>query len=178
MPGISVSNLELYRTWRADDELGLEWLLRRLRAEEPQTPAMAAGEALHKALEDSSLGEVSELRSGPYHFYVQCDCSIELPQARELRIEKDYDGLTVRGRVDGLIGRSVIDYKTTASFDADRLLEGYQWRFYLDLLDAHVFIWKVFVMREFGDFAEEGELMHTYAIDQVHELKQYRYDGL
>ena len=178
MPGISVSSLELYRTWRADDELGLEWLLRRLRGEEPQTQAMAAGEALHKALEDCSLGEVTELRSGDYRFYVQCDSSIELPQARELKIEKDYDGLVVRGRVDGLTGSQIIDYKTTANFDADRLLEGYQWRYYLDMLDADRFLWKVFVLREFGDFAEGGELMHTYAIDQVHELKQYRYEGL
>lgn len=178
MPSISVSNLELYRMWRGSEDLDLEWLLRRLRGEEPQTEAMKAGEALHKALEESPAGETSVLNSGTYRFYIQCDCSIELPQARELKIEKEYGGLTVRGRVDDLTGKRITDYKSTASFDADRLLEGYQWRYYLDMLNADSFVWKVFVMQPFGDFTENGDLIHSYEITQAHELSQHRYDAL
>lgn len=178
MPRVSVSNLDLYRMWRSSADLGLEWLLRRLRGEEPQTMAQAAGEALHRALEECDLGETGVLQSGAYRFYFRCDCEVELPQARELWIEKQYGELLVRGRVDGLIGREVIDYKTTASFDADRLMESFQFRFYLDMLEADTFLWKVFVMEPFGDFAEAGELVHSYEVYQVHELKQYRYDRL
>lgn len=179
MPSVSVSNLELFRWWRASDDLGLEWLLRRLRGEEPQTVAQAAGEALHRALESCSPGETSDLRSGAFRFYIRCDCEVELPQARELWIEKQYGDLVVRGRVDGLIGKQVIDYKTTSAFDADRLMEGYQWRFYLDMLGADTFLWQVFVMDAFGDFAEADEgLVHCYEIYQMHELTQHRYEGL
>ena len=178
MLAISVSHLALYKLWLHDDDLGLEWLLRRLRGEEPQTPAMAAGEALHAALEHSESGDASQLAYGDYRFYIRCDAEIELPQARELKIEKRYGDLLVRGRVDGLIGRQVIDYKTTAQFDADRLLESPQWKFYLDMLDADDFLWKIFVMGPFADFSEAGRLLHTYQIYQVHELRQYRYQGL
>lgn len=178
MPSVSVSNLELFRWWRSSDDLGLEWLLRRLRGEEPQTVAQAAGEALHRALESCSPGETAQLSSGAFRFYVRCDCQVELPQARELWIEKQYGDLVVRGRVDGLAGKTVTDYKTTSAFDADRLMEGYQWRFYLDMLEADRFVWQVFVMDAFGDFAEGGELVHCYEIYQVHELTQHRYEGL
>ena len=175
---ISVSNLELYRMWRASDDLDLPWLLRRLSGEEPQTEAMAAGEALHQALERSTLGETGQLWTADYRFYFKCDCSVELPQARELRVQKEYGDLVVRGRVDALIGKRVIDYKTTSHWDPDRLMAGYQWRYYLDMLDADEFSWQVFVMSQFGDFAEAGRLVHAYEIYQVHELSQRRYDDL
>ena len=37
--------------WRGNEDLDLDWLLRRLRGEEPQTEAMKAGEAFHKVIE-------------------------------------------------------------------------------------------------------------------------------
>lgn len=170
MPSISVSSLEMYRSWRASEELDLEWLLRRLRGEEPQTEAMAAGQALHSAIENAPEMETMNLASGDYKFYFQCDDEIQLVPARELAIEKDYGGITVRGRVDALHGRTITDYKSTQNFDADRLLEGYQWRYYLDMCECDTFIWKVFVLKE--------RFYREFAITQVHELKQYRYENL
>lgn len=170
MPSVSVSNLELYRTWRDCEDLDLQWLLRRLRGEEPQTEAMAAGEALHSALENASEGEESMLESGEFKFYFKADIELSLSPIRELKLEKQYGGLTVRGRVDDLNGKTVTDYKSTASFDADRMWEGFQWRYYLDMADCDTFIWKVFVMTP---------LLHReYSVIQYHELKQHRYEKL
>lgn len=172
MPRISVSNLDLYRMWRDSEELDLEWLLRRLRGEEPQTEAMKAGLALHEALEHAEPQYAAKLISGEYKFYFRCEGELAMPQFGELSFEKDYGPLTVRGRVDWLKGRTVKDYKTTASFDADRYLEGYQWRYYLDMTDADTFEWIVFVMDELRGTHKE------YEIFQIHELRQHRYEGL
>lgn len=170
MPSVSVSNLELFRTWREDDDLGLDWLLRRLRGEEPQSEAMMAGEALHKALESAKEGEEPCLVSGDFRFYFKADVELSPSPIRELSLEKQYGDLTVRGRVDDLRGRTITDYKSTASFDADRLLEGFQWRYYLDMADCDTFIWKVFVMTPL--------LYQEYSVIQYHELKQHRYEKL
>lgn len=156
--------------WRGSQDLELDWLLRRLRGEEPQTEAMAAGQALHSALENADEGEAMSLASGEYKFYFQCDSQIEVPISRELSIEKQYGELTVRGRVDAMSGRTVTDYKSTQNFDADRLLEGFQWRYYLDMTDCETFIWKVFVLSE--------RFYREYDVTKTHELRQHRYEDL
>lgn len=168
---VSVSNLDLYRMWRANEELDLNWLVRRLRGEEPQTEQMKAGEAFHKILEKPDFLEQTEVTHGEFWFSILCEIELALPDVRELSIEKSYGDLLVRGRIDGLRGKTITDYKTTAQFDADRLMEGFQWRFYLDMLECETFTWKVFVLSQYG---KPGH----YDVTQTHELKQKRYPGL
>lgn len=193
---VSVSNLQLFREWRASSECKfcegqgvtstgkicggcdgagektLDWLLARLRREVPQSEAQLAGIALHKALEDCTDEnvEVCEMGANGYRFYFRCDGELSLTKVRELSISKQYGNLTVNGRVDGLVGREVHDYKTTGQFDPENYLEGYQWRFYLDMLGCNSFRWKVFVMREF--------VPKEYEITQMHELAQKSYVNL
>jgi len=171
MISASVSNVDLFRVWRQSEDLDVSWLLRRLRGEEPQTEAMKAGEAFHKALEtlNPDAGELFNLKCDGYEFAFTCDCECTLPSVRELKIKKDYPGLQVRGRIDGIYGDEITDYKTTAQFDPERLLEGYQWRFYLDMMGCSRFVWKVFVLSE-----QDG----YYKVIQYHELSQHRYAGL
>jgi hypothetical protein len=163
----SVSNLDTYRWWKAEEDLGLDWLLIRLRGEE-ETEAMRLGQAFHAALELAD-GTADTLIYDGVQFDINCDCEITVPTVREMPIEKMYGNLIVRGRVDGLVGSEVIDYKTTERFDADRLMEGYQWRFYLDMLKADSFCWKVFVLRPFG---------LGYEVREFHTLRQKRYPGM
>lgn len=167
---VSVSNLDLFRVWRHSEDLDLEWLLRRLRGEEPQTEQMKAGEAFHSMLETAETGETASATAGDYKFNFLCDCTIAIPLSREVRVEKQYGDLLVRGRVDGFSGLSVTDYKTTGQFDADRLLEGFQWRFYLSMTGCDSFLWKVFVLSQ--------RFFNEYDIVATHELKQHRYEGL
>lgn len=168
---VSVSNLDLFRYWQAEEDLDTNWLLRRLRGEEPQSELMAAGECFHKALETlpDAEHEFTSIESGGREFIFVCDCEMTPPKLKELRINGAYGELNVRGRVDGLDGTTVTDYKTTGQFDPERLLEGYQWRLYLDMLGADKFIWKVFVLSEDNGY---------YKVTQAHELSQYRYPGL
>ena len=171
MLNVSVSNLDLYRFWRDESDLELEWLLMKLRGEEEPTENMKAGKAFHKILEQPDFDEQTELTMDGYWFSILCDISLELPPVRELSIDKQYDGLLVRGRIDGMRGLHVTDYKTTEQFDADRLMTGYQWRYYLDMLDCDVFTWKVFVLRQYG---KPGH----YDVTQEHTLVQKRYPNL
>ncbi len=171
MLNVSVSNLDLYRFWRDESDLDLDWLLARLRDEIEPTENMKAGRAFHKILEQPNFDEQTELTMDGYWFSILCDISLELPPVRELSIDKDYNGLLVRGRIDGMRGLCVTDYKTTEQFDPDRLMTGYQWRYYLDMLDCDTFTWKVFVIRQYGD------PMH-YDVYQEHTLVQKRYPQL
>lgn len=177
MPSIRVTELETYRWWRESEEYDLDWLLRRLRHEEEPNEAMKAGTAFHAALEHAVPTEAKSITHGGYTFYIECDGTIELPIFREREFVKQYGGLTVIGHVDGITGTQITDYKTTSRFDPDRFLEGFQWRYYLDLTGCNSFLWKIFTLREFsrpGPF----EAASAYEIVKVEELTQYRYEGL
>ena len=181
MLSVSVSNLDYFRSWRADEDADLDALLRRLRGEEPQTEAMKAGEALHTALENGQICDTAELSADGYRFYVQCEATIELPEIREHKIEKPFGDLLVRGRVDAITNLTlsrisrVTDYKTTSQCDPERYLDGYQWRYYLEMTGCDWFTWKVFVLKEYGDLPDGTR---TYEITQFHELSQHRYPGM
>lgn len=165
----SVTNVCLYRTYREEEGLDLSWIQKRI-LEPERTEAMLAGEALHKALEGSGETETNFLEANGYRFEFVADCDIAIPQFAEAPVSREYGDLTVRGRVDSLIGKVVSDYKSTESFDGERFMDSYQWRFYLDMTGADVFRYLVFQMYE----AEPK----VYVISQFHQLKQARYPGL
>jgi hypothetical protein len=167
---ISVSNLDFFRTWQTDEDMPLSVFLARLLGTDEQTDAMKAGNAFHEALERASEGELGTLALGDYRFDFNCDANIEKLEIHELPIEKQYGNILVRGRVDGLNGKEVTDYKTTSQFDADRFMASYQWRLYLDILECDTFKYEVFVI------AERGE--HCFEVTQHHTLIQKRYPGL
>jgi hypothetical protein len=165
----SVSNIESFRQWSEDEDLELSWLLQRILGPFEQTPAMRAGELFHKALETMS-GDAATLTADGFTFHIDCDIELVKPDCCELPISMDYGGLVVTGRVDAVFGSMVYDHKTTAQFDPDRLMSGYQWRYYLDILGVNRFAWNVFVMKEV-DFKE-------YKITDFHVLEQRRYPEL
>lgn len=171
MLSASVSNIECFRAWKQDEDLDFNWLMRKIRGEEPQSELMKAGNAFHSAIELMCEGECNTLAFGEYRFDFNCHGEISSPSIREASVEKQYGDLLVRGRVDAWIGKEITDYKTTGQFDPDRLMEGYQWRFYLDMTESDSFCWKVFVMRDFGP-------ERCYEIRDVHTLRQKRYPGL
>ncbi len=170
LPSVSVTNLDTFRWWQGEEGLDLDWLLARLRGEE-ETEAMRVGKAFHAALEEADGGEIESLITSDYRFDFNCDCELPVSHIREASVEADYGGLLVRGRVDALDGKTVTDFKVTERFDPDRFFEGYQWRYYLDMTGCDKFIWRVFVIREFGGPG-------SYEVYQTHTLSQNRYPGL
>lgn len=172
----SATELDAFARWRDDEEAELEPLLAQLRRQAEPNEAMLAGHALHTALEHAQPGEFDRLEAEGYTFLFPNAAEVRLPDIREVKGERVYIvagcAVTLVGKVDALHGTVVIDHKTTSSFEAEKFLSTYQWRVYLDVFDAHCFIWLVFEMHE----AKDAE--RTYEVRQVHPLAQYRYPAM
>lgn len=160
-----VSNIEAFRRWREDEDQSVEQLVEYITVDNPTKP-MQAGTAFHEALEHAVDGTYDVLQARGYIFHLP-DAELVLPSIREVRAYGTYGGLTVTGKVDCLDGLRVDDHKTTSRFDAERYLDGYQWRYYLDLFGADVFRWNVFVLKEVGD------LEYEVAAPQLLEVNRY-----
>ena len=171
---VSVSDLEAFREWRESEDDSLEELLKRLRREEPPTPAMKAGSAFHAALEHCDADVLGDFDQDGFRFEWACDAELELPAIRELKAEERIHtqglDLTLVGKVDALHGMTVIDFKTTSQFDAERYIRTYQWRAYTSMFRADTFRWNVFEMKPKSE--------RVYLISAVHRLEQHRYSGM
>jgi hypothetical protein len=165
-----VSSIETFRRWRQDEEATAADLVERLTNFQPTEP-MLAGTAFHAALEVAKPGDYDRLEANGYTFLLP-DSSIALTPIRELRASKRYGPIVVTGKLDGLYGKRVEDHKTTASFNPDGYFEGCQWRFYLDIFEADVFRWNVFVI------TPVPKLDKTYTVKPPQLLEQCRYPGM
>ncbi len=163
---IRVSTLEAFRQFLHDEEA------EHFNPVIPETPAMRAGTAFHKALEMSQPGEYPELSALGHRFIIQCDIGLYLPPAREIRGYRSYGMLPVTGQVDDMDGHRIEDHKTTATPNLERYLDGYQWRFYLDMFGASVFRWNVFTLKQ----SDDDSL--CYFVTGLDHLEQYRYPGM
>ncbi len=171
-----VSQVESFRKFEQDEEADPQEFIQELLHGFPESPAMRAGTAFHKALELATPGtEVMTLEAMGHTFAFVGDFEVRLPVIRELRASKTYmvDGraIVVSGQVDGIEGLRIDDQKTTARFDPDRYLSGYQWRLYLDIFGASHFRWNIF---EIGETQEPG----FYEVHNQHTLEQFRYPTL
>lgn len=166
-----VSHVAAFARWREDEDSDVGWLINDIRSNE-ETEAMRKGTAFHKALELACEGEYATVTANGYTFAFTCSVEIALPKTRELRKGKDYGGIIISGQADGIGGRVIIDHKTTSHFDAEKYLEGYQHKFYLDIFEADRFDWYCWEMKEI----EEGS--KNYEVFGFHPLTQYRYPGL
>ena len=171
---VSATDIDAYRRFRADEEAELSVFLARMRRQEPPTEAMLAGTALHKALETAGEGEVKGFEADGFTFSFETDAEVDLPAIREMKATKEYriDDVTVTlvGKVDALHGKRIDDHKFTSRYDAERFLDSYQWRIYLDIFDADEFRWNVFEGRESAP--------RNYLITAVHPLTMRRYPGM
>lgn len=144
-----VSSIESYRRWREREDQEVADLVAFLTGEVPASPAMEAGTAFHAAMESAGNGDFETLEANGYTFRLPA-AEIALPVVREVRAARDYGGIVVTGKADCIHGRTIIDHKTTARFDADGYVNGCQWKFYLDIFEADEFRWNVFEIKEIG----------------------------
>lgn len=193
----TISKIDTFRMWSDNEDLDFAWLVAQFRKEEKPTEQQLAGLALHRALEAVGEEETEALVVEGYIFEFLKDFSLELGPFRECPVTKDYGELTLHGRVDHIDGLVLTDYKSTDRFDhqdADRLMAGYQWRYYLDMTGSHTFRWKVFVLRsaDAKEDEEEDEQLtlgqptpkgskprpHLYIVTDIFNLEQRRYPEL
>lgn len=171
---ISATDIDALRWFQADEEAELSAFLDRMRRKEPPTESMLAGTALHKALEHTTEGDFETLEADGYSFTFAADAEVDLPVIREMKEAREYrvgDVIaTVVGKVDALHGKRVDDHKFTARYDAERFLDSYQWRIYLDIFGADEFRWNIFEGRETGP--------RSYLITAVHPLTMHRYPSM
>ncbi len=168
-----VSHIEAYRKWKSwsplyegEEEPTVDDLVRFITVDQP-TEAMLAGTAFHKAIELAADGEYSDFEALGYKFHMPDDATVELPPVRELRGYAVYGDLTVSGQCDGLSAGYVVDHKTTKRFDAERYLNGCQWKFYLEIFKLDAFRWNIFEIKEVGE--------KEYSVSAPHILTAYRY---
>jgi hypothetical protein len=185
MQRISVSDLDCYRRYKANEDVTLDETIAQLRRERPPSPAMLAGSALHKILEESTYSDeyTDSVNGYGYEFYFGgCDVDLKVPPVRELKgeieIETPSGSVTLVGVVDA-IEKEISDYKLSGYFDAEKLMNNYQWRCYLVMFAAQKFVYKVFVGKEDDkaeDVSDRPRLVWT--ITDYHELPVYRYPGI
>lgn len=172
---ISVSDVDQYLYYRGDEDMELDAILRRLRREEPPTPAMAMGTAFHSILEDATDGdEFEEVERDGFRFVFGMDAEMSLPPVRECKGEHPVmvDGIpvTLVGKVDGIDGMRIWDHKLTGRFDAEKFADAMQWRMYLWMFGAWQFTYNVFVRYEQPD--------GTILVKDLHSFDFYRYPGM
>lgn len=170
---LSVTDLDSYLYWLDSEDMDLSELLDRLRGQAEPTPQMRAGSAFHKLLEEANAGELSRSEIDGFEFHFGIDQEMALPAIRELKGERQFltpsGPVTLVGKVDGLTGISVRDYKLTERFDVERYADSYQWRSYLTMFSAQVFIYDVFVCR----YDEHRVVIYDY-----HQLQLHAYPSM
>ena len=183
-----VSHVAAYARWKLEEDSSVDWLINSILSNE-QTEAMAKGTAFHKYLEHAAAGlEVDQFSIDGYTFAFTGDFEITLPPMREWRKQKDYGGIIVTGQCDGIIGKTIIDHKTTERFDAEKYLDGWQWRYYLDIFEADRFVWNVWEMKHLGEMIPEEDepreaggkvaVYQSYEVRALHQLEQFRYPAM
>ena len=138
---LSVSDLETYRYWKANEEADVPTLISRLRHEDPPTPAMEAGRAFASLFEGSTVGDLAVKEVNGWTFdFTALDAEMAVPAVRELKAEVPFETpsgpVTLVGKVDGLDGTTVHDQKLTERWDAERYIDSLQWRAYLVMFGA------------------------------------------
>lgn len=108
-----------------------------------ETAKMAAGTAVHRALELAEDGDLSADEQFGWKITFALDAELALPPLREIPMCREHNGTTLFGRVDSITGATVRDIKTTAQVDADRYAESYQWRAYLWMSGRDRFVYDV-----------------------------------
>lgn len=170
---LSVTDLDGYLYWLDSEDMPLSELVARLKGQTEPTPQMRAGSAFHKLLENASAGEIGQAEVDGFEFDFAIDQEMALPQIRELKGERLFSTpsgpVTLVGKVDGLTGISVRDYKLSERFDVERYADSFQWRSYLTMFSAQVFIYDVFVCRYDGN---------RVVIYDYHQLRLNAYPGM
>lgn len=165
-----VSQVDVFRAWEEDPEADMVWLLKALAGGDPAED-MKRGTAFHAALEKMGECETDKIESQGFTFVFDGDFEIPNFPIKETRRNKDYDGIVVSGQVDAINGAHILDHKAATYFDAERYMQKYAWRYYLDIFNAYRFTWFVWEMQETDE-------PRSYVVRDLHRLEQFRYPGL
>lgn len=169
MMRVSTTHIDQYRYYKQSEDMSLDALLERLTPTAKPTEAMKIGTAFHTILETLE-GELSAVEQDGYTFNFALDADIALPDIKEIKATKDYDGITVVGKVDAVSGGVIDDHKTASQFNPDSYFDSVQWKIYLDIFQAEKFRYNVFTR-----YVDKQGIINIRALD-IFPL--YRYPDL
>lgn len=147
---------EVYRASRLDEfryylsgekfdgqEYTAEDFVKRLTVKQ-ESPAMAAGTAVHAVIERAAFGELPErVSSNGWLIVFDLDGELRMPAVRELALFREHKGIPLFGRVDAIDANAIHDTKTTSAIDIDRYMDSYQWRAYLWMSGRQSFVYDI-----------------------------------
>jgi hypothetical protein len=93
-------------------------------------------------------GELEEVEQDGYTFKFALDAELTVPEIKEIKATKNYDGVEVVGKVDAMAGGIVDDHKTASRFVPDSYTNSVQWKIYLDIFEGQMFRYNVFTRRQ------------------------------
>lgn len=166
---ISVTTLEKFRRYmdevsESDTE---ESLIASIKGEFKGNDLTTFGSAYHKLIEDGAKPEGLLLRADDIYFSKeQAKAALNFKKKHpymqhEIVCRKVYETkyfpIQVGGRVDGIEGVEIRDTKMKFSYIKwEEYLNSVQWKFYLDMLNADVFWYDVFLVKGFNALQEKA----------------------
>ena len=148
----SVSDLTSYDWFKVSEKMTLQEYLVRLKRQDTPSPKVVKGIKIHHWLELLAKGD-TDAQHG-LNSEMDSDIMVKLPQPDlvEIPVRKMYRvngrNILLTGRVDALVGLTVVDYKTTWRMNLESYADSIQWRAYMDMLpDYERFKYEVFKLR-------------------------------
>lgn len=174
---ISTTVLESYRLFMAGEWMAEDELIATIKGEFTPTPAVRLGLAYGKVLEDPDRylvpgGYVCE----GYQFGLKdvepALTRIDRRGVFEAKATKAYGANEVVAKADHLLGAHLSEFKTTCStFNVEKYLDSYQWRFMFDIFEALSGTYHVFLLDDHENGVAElkgVESFNVYPYPQLH----------
>lgn len=156
--------------WNGDEYTAAEFVRRMTTFEE--SPAMAAGTAVHAIIEKAGFGDLpSRVPQNGWLVHFDLDADVPMPSAREIPMQREHKGILLSGRVDAMDANTVHDIKTTSAIDLDRYMDSYQWRAYLWMSGRQSFVYDILKVK-----LEED--IKAVTVQEYVPLKISAYPGL
>jgi hypothetical protein len=153
---ISTTTLESFRLFMTEDWMAEADLINSIKGVRVETDAMRLGTAFHRILETPEPHRtVCGYFADGFHFPdATMQPALDLIDRRgvfEVKSTKPYGAHTVVCKADQLVGCDGFEHKTTcSSFDADKYLASYQWRFEMAIFGPELvrLTYRVFCLEE------------------------------
>lgn len=113
--------------------------IQQLRGDDPPGEAAEMGRFLHERLQEGDVAYFND----PSRWRIEKDVRLDPIFGAETKIEETYgimgsnEEITLVGKIDGISGRKLIDYKFTNNPDYSKYAESWQWRAYLMMLPTY-----------------------------------------
>lgn len=171
---ISVTWLDSYQYF-LDSDMTEDELYDRFYGAFNQNPAMAAGTALHKLLENNDFYDKSIGDGFLFEIINEIDGDVVLGEQNEREnkhVVQLIDGVDLVGMIDVETPYVVIDHKLTGSYKPERYFDAWQWRTYLTMRNKDHFVYQVFECKPVREYGQRVE------IKDYHKLDMYSYEGM